>query len=49
MWFGGVMMGISIDDADECVSSAVEQNMELGLEDEVNRSKKEAGMNMSKY
>jgi hypothetical protein len=31
MWFGGVMMGISIDDADECVSSAIKQDMELGF------------------
>jgi hypothetical protein len=33
MWFGRVRMGTGIDDADECVSSAIEQDMELGLKD----------------
>jgi hypothetical protein len=33
MWFGRVMMGISIDDADEYVSSAIKQNMEVRLKD----------------
>jgi hypothetical protein len=33
MWFGRVRMGIGIDDADEYVSSVVEQNMELEFKD----------------
>jgi hypothetical protein len=49
MWFGRVMMRIGIDDADECVSSAIKQNMEVRLKDEIDELGEEAGMNMSKY
>jgi hypothetical protein len=39
MWFGRVMMGIDIDDADEYVSSAIEQDMELGLKNSMDDSR----------
>jgi hypothetical protein len=46
MWFEVVMIGTGIDDADEYVSSAIKQDMELGLKDEIDELGEETGMNM---